>query len=258
MDRVRPGRRSRREARDAGARPWRFHRHHPPGHRRCAAWRISRSGGGLVSRRGSSRFRHGRRGIDRPAGSLSVGGGKTARRLTARATVAGGSYTVGLTRRTLWARHADGAEHVGREVLVVRRAQERIRAVLQEPAAEDLEARIGRPARVDPSDGEIALRMRLERLELTELAGGKALVQALDEGLEIAYAFRAVGVDDEECFDGAASSLLRKIAHEDHDLAVAVQWIIHRERVNLESNGVLQARGSCEWTDRKPSEDGVA
>src|SRR5580765_623412 len=105
----------------------------------------------------------------------------------------------------LGTRHAHGAEHVGREALVVRRAQERVRAVLQEAAAEDLEARIGRPARVDPSDGEVTLGVSLERLELSQLAGSKALVEALDERLEIPYAFRAIGVDDEECFDGAAS-----------------------------------------------------
>jgi len=99
--------------------------------------------------------------------------------------------------------------------------------------------------------------MRLERLELTELAGGKALVQALDEGLEIPYAFRAIGMDDEKCFDGAASSLVREISHEDHDLAVGIQRVIHRERVNFESNGVLQASGFREWTDRKPSENVV-
>src|SRR4029079_12313897 len=131
--------------------------------------------------------------------------------------------------------------HVGREALVVRRAQERVRAVLQEPAAEDLEARIGRPARVDPSDGEVTLGVSLERLELAQLAGSKALIEALDEGLEIPYALRALGMDDEEWFDGRGSSLLREIPHEDHDLAVGIERVIHRERLNLESNGVLQA-----------------
>jgi hypothetical protein len=97
----------------------------------------------------------------------------------------------------------------------------------------------------------------LERLELAQLAGSKALIEALDEGLEIPYAFRAIGMDDEECFDGAASSLLREIPHEDHDLAVGIERVIHRERLNLESNGVLQASGFREWTDRQPSENVV-
>ena len=103
----------------------------------------------------------------------------------------------------------------------------------------------------------MTLGVSLERLELSQLAGSKALVEALDESLEIPYTFRAIGMDDEECFDGAASSLLREIPHEDHDLAVGIERIIHRERVNLESNGVLQASGFREWTDRKPSENVV-
>lgn len=150
--------------------------------------------------------------------------------------------------------HSDGAEHLGRELGVVRRVEQRVRRPLQQRATEDLEARIRRSPRIEPSNAELAPGVRLERLEPTQLTLCHPCIQPPDEPQQIRKRLPRVWMNDEERLEISSRRPPRKRAHEAQDLAVRLQRVVQRKGSNIKSDRLPEASRPREGTHREATE----